>query len=289
MPFCTNCGSNLTDQARFCANCGRPAPGVTAAGFPVPAPPPPDPLEFKIEGDNLQVARVRLKPGQEIYAEAGKMVYKTANVSWESRVTGDSIGQKIWGALKRKIMGESLFFTYFRASSDGEVGFAGSYPGRIHVFDLAPGQSVLAQRDAFLFAQSSVQLDVALVKRLGAGFFGGEGFILEKLTGPGAVFIHGGGDFVEFALNPGEVLQVDTGCIVAFDESVDYDIQLAGGIKTAIFGGEGLFLATLTGPGRVIVQSLTLNKLRRELAPTRTGGDEHSAIGSLSGFLNSED
>src|SRR3712207_1729030 len=115
--------------------------------------------------------------------------------------------------------------------------------------------------------------------RSGAGFFGGEGFILERLTGPGSVFIHGGGDFIEFNLRPGEVLQVDTGCIVGFDESVGYDIQFVGGIKTAIFGGEGLFLATLTGPGRVVVQSMTLEKLRRELAPATTGGgDEKSPL-----------
>src|SRR5688500_4674696 len=173
------------------------------------------------------------------------MLYKTPNVSWETRMRGDSLGQKIWGAVKRKLMGESLFMTYFRASAPGEVGFAGSYPGRIQVFDLTPAQSVLVQRDSFLFAQTTVQLNIALVKKIGAGFFGGEGFILQKLTGPGTVFIHGGGDFVEFNLAPGESLQVDTGCIVAFDESVNYDIQFVGGIKTAIFGGEGIFLATL--------------------------------------------
>jgi uncharacterized protein (AIM24 family) len=127
------------------------------------------------------------------------------------------------------------------------------------------------------------------VKRLGAGFFGGEGFILEKLTGPGLVFIHAGGDFVEFTLNAGEALQVDTGCIVAFDESVDYDIQFVGGIKTALFGGEGLFLATLRGPGRVIVQSMTLEKMRRELVPFRTGGDEHHGLDAITGIFNSDD
>jgi uncharacterized protein (TIGR00266 family) len=247
-------------------------------------------LDYTIHGDNLQVARVRLKPGQEVYAEAGKMLYKTPNVSWETRMQGDSIGQKIWGAVKRKLMGESLFMTYFRATSPGEVGFAGSYPGRIQPFDLAPGQSVLVQRDSFLFAQTTVQLNIAFTKKLGAGFFGGEGFILEKLTGPGSVFIHGGGDFIEFNLQPGEMLQVDTGCIVGFDESVSYDIQLAGGIKTAIFGGEGLFLATLTGPGRVIVQSMTLEKMRRELAPSSSqGGDERSGLGSLTNIFSSED
>jgi len=210
-----------------------------------------------------------------VYAEAGKMVYKTANVEWETRMSGATLGEKLLGALRRSVLGESLFLTYFRAASVGEVGFAGHYPGKIQVFDLQAGQSILAQRDAFLFAQPTVQLTVALVKRLGAGFFGGEGFILEKLTGPGSVFIHAGGDFVEFNLAQGQQIQVETGCIVAFDESVEYDIQFAGGIKTAIFGGEGLFLATLSGPGRVIVQSMTLQRMRRELAPGRSGGDQH--------------
>jgi uncharacterized protein (TIGR00266 family) len=279
--FCTHCGAQLSEGARFCPHCGRPAGGSEITAVPR--------LEYTVQGDNLQIARVRLKTGQEVYAEAGKMIYKTPNVSWETRMSGSSLGDKLWGAVKRKLMGESLFLTYFRAVSDGEVGFAGTYPGRIQVFDLAAGQSVLVQRDSFLFAQTTVQLNLALVRKLGAGFFGGEGFILEKLTGPGAVFIHGGGDFVEFTLTAGEVLQVDTGCIVAFDEGVDYDIQMVGGIKTALFGGEGLFLATLTGPGRVIVQSITLEKMRREMAPTRHGGDEHKGLDVLSGIFNSDD
>jgi len=285
MAFCVNCGTRLADEARFCAGCGTPHSGAPAVAVPVVV----QPLDYTIQGDNLQVARVKLKPGQEVYAEAGKMIYKTANVQWETRMSGETLGDKIWGAVKRKLMGESLFMTYFRASTDGEVGFAGGYPGRIQVFELAAGQSVMVQRDGFLFAETTVQLNVALVKKLGAGFFGGEGFILERLTGPGTVFVHGGGDFVEFTLKPAEVLQVDTGCIVAFDEGVNYDIQLAGGIRTAIFGGEGLFLATLTGPGRVIVQSMTLQKMRRELAPARTGGDERSGMGSISGLFSSDD
>lgn len=297
MAFCTNCGNNMPDDARFCASCGQqtgaPA-GQPAAGFTHQAgyvpPPAIAPLDYTIHGDNLQVARVRLKPGQEVFAEAGKMLYKTPSVHWETKMQGDSIGQKIWGAVKRKLMGESLFMTYFRAMAEGEVGFAGSYPGRIQPFDLAPGQSVLVQRDSFLFAQTTVQLNVAFVKKLGAGFFGGEGFILEKLTGPGSVFIHGGGDFIEFSLKPGESLQVDTGCIVGFDESVSYDIQFVGGIKTAIFGGEGLFLATLTGPGRVIVQSMTLEKMRRELAPmSGQGGDERGPMSVFNNVFGSED
>jgi len=248
-----------------------------------------EPLDFEIHGDNLQVARVRLKPGQEIYAEAGKMVYKGTAVEWETRMTGESIGEKLWGALKRKLGGESLFMTYFRTNTGGEIGFAGNYPGRVQHFELAAGQSILVQRDSFLFAQSSVQFNIAFVKKIGAGFLGGEGFILQKLTGPGSVFIHGGGDFLEFQLGAAETLQVDTGCIVGFDESVDYDIQFVGAIKTAIFGGEGLFLATLTGPGRVVIQSMTVEKLRRELNPVRRGGDERGPLESLGGLFSSED
>lgn len=278
----------MADGARFCNNCGRPL-GATGGVPATIATPAPEPLDYTIQGDNLQIARIRLKPGQELYAEAGKMIYKTANVQWETRMTGSTLSEKLMGALRRTVTGESLFVTYFRCDTPGEVGFAGSYPGRIQIFDLKPGQTILAQRDAFLFAQSSVQFNVAFVKRLGAGFLGGEGFILEKFTGPGAVFIHAGGDFVEFDLAAGQTLQIDTGCIVAFDESVDYDIQLVGGIKTALFGGEGLFLATLTGPGHVVIQSMTLEKMRRELSPMRTGGDEHNPLRSIGGILGSED
>jgi len=283
MSFCVNCGAQIADEAKFCGSCGRPV-GSGAVATTVAAP-----LDYTIQGDNLQVARVRLKPGQEIYAEAGKMVYKTANVQWETRMSGTTLGEKLLGALRRTITGESLFLTYFQSMGPGEVGFAGNYPGKIQAFDLAAGQSIVAQRDAFLFAQSTVQFNVALARNLGAGFFGGEGFILEKLTGPGTVFIHAGGDFVEFNLATAETLQIETGCIVAFDESVNYDIQFVGGIKTALFGGEGLFLATMTGPGRVIVQSMTVNKLRRELAPSRTGGDEHGPLSAIGGIFQSDD
>jgi uncharacterized protein (TIGR00266 family) len=246
------------------------------------------PLDYNIQGDNLQLARVRLQPGQEVYAEAGRMIYKTPSVLWETRMSGHSIGEKIWGAVKRKLMGESLFWTYFRASAPGEVGFAGSYPGRIQAFDLPPGQSILVQRDSFLFAQSSVQIDIALVKKLGVGFFGGEGFILQRLTGPGSVFIHAGGDFVDFDLAAGEVLQVETGSVVAFDESVQYDIEFVGGIRNAIFGGEGVFLTTLSGPGRAIIQSMTLEKMRREMVPLRPGGDEHRGWDAVSGIFDQD-
>ncbi|MCC7234968.1 MAG: TIGR00266 family protein [Bryobacterales bacterium] len=291
MPFCTGCGAQINDSARFCPGCGRPnggAPRPQGGGMEVGYTSD-EPLEYEVFGDNLQVARLKLKPGQELYAEAGKMVYKTPSVSWETRMSGNSLGEKIWGALKRKVMGESLFLTYFRSNGSGEVGFAGDYPGRIQVFTLDAARSILVQRDSFLCAQSTVQLNIAFTKKLGAGFLGGEGFILEKLTGPGTAFIHAGGDHLEFELKQGEMLQVDTGCIVAFEESVTYDIQFVGGIKTAIFGGEGLFLATLTGPGKVIIQSMTLEKLRRQFVSPASGGDERSGLGSITGLLGSED
>jgi uncharacterized protein (TIGR00266 family) len=296
MAFCTNCGSQIGDGSKFCPNCGQQIGAASAAdSYSVAA--PPAPLKYDIEGHNLQIARVHLQPGQEIYAEAGKMIYKAANVDWDTRMTGQSVGQKIIGAIKRKLMGESFFFTHFRASNAvGEVGFAGHYPGKIQVFELAAGQTIMVQRDGFLFAQNSVTLDIAMVRRLGAGLLGGEGFILQKLTGPGAVFVHAGGDHVDFTLAPGETLQVQTGHLVAFEPSVNYDVQLVGSIRTAIFGGEGLFLTTLTGPGRVILQSMTLERLRHELSPQehRHSGDERNPLGAiasgdLSSFFRSDD
>ena len=288
MAFCTNCGSQLSGGAAFCPSCGTPLSGATPAtpAAPVVAAPP---LEYKIEGDNLQVVRIKLKPGQDVYAEAGKMVYKTPSVEWETRMTGEGLGAKLYGALKRKLSGESLFMTHFRTLSEGEVGLAGDFPGRIQAFDLEPGKAILVQRDGFIAAESSVTFDIAFTKKIGAGLFGGEGFILQKLTGPGTAFIHGGGDFVEFDLAAGESLQVDTGCVVAFDESVQYDVQFAGGIKTGIFGGEGLFLATLQGPGKAIIQTMTLSKLRRELGGGKTGGGEAHGLGSLTNMFGSND
>jgi uncharacterized protein (TIGR00266 family) len=292
MAFCTNCGTQNDDAAAFCGSCGTSSGGVAAALPTVPAVRA-EPLQYDIEGDNLECVRIHMKPGQEIIAEAGKMVYKTPDVLWETKMTGAGLGGKLMGALKRKLTGESLFLTHFKTTGGaGEVGFAGEFPGRIQAFDLAAGQSVLCQRDAFIVAESTVELGIAFAKKIGAGLFGGEGFILQKLTGPGTAFIHAGGDFVKFELKQGEVLQVDTGCIVAFDESVNYDVQLAGGIATSIFGGEGLFLATLTGPGRVTIQTMTLSKLRRQLGGglgAKSGGGQASGLGTLTQFLGSDD
>jgi uncharacterized protein (AIM24 family) len=285
MAFCVTCGSPLPDTGRFCTNCGTPISGAT--GDPSVA--VQQRLDYTIQGDNLQMIRIKLQPGQELFAEAGKNGLQADPGGLGDAHDRRDAGRKNLGRRKAQAYGRIALYDIFSCFVPGEVGFAGSYPGRVQAFDLKAGQGIFVQRDAFVVAQSSVTLNIALVKRLGAGFFGGEGFILEQLTGPGTVFIHAGGDFVEFTLAAGESLQVDTGCIVAFDETVDYDIQLAGGIRTAIFGGEGLFLATLTGPGRVIIQSLTLEKMRRELAPYRTGGDEHNGLNVISSIFNDDD
>ncbi len=247
-------------------------------------------MEYTIVGDNLQVLRMKLEPGEEVFAEAGKFLFKTPNVSMDTRMPGKGLGKKVFGALKRAILGESLFLTYFSANSiPNEVAFAGNFPGRIQAIELTGEHPFIAQKDAFLCATSGINLSIAFQKKLGAGFFGGEGFVLEKFEGSGIVFIHAGGDHILFNLGPGEVLEVDTGCIVGFDETVDYDIKFVGSIKTGIFGGEGLFLATLRGPGRVIVQSLTLSKLRREIGiRAHEGGGESTGLDvvkSLGGLL----
>ena len=225
---------------------------------------------YRIEGDNLEMLIVKVQ-GHPVFAEAGKMIYMKGNVNMETRMsTSGNKGffGKLLEAGKRILAGESLFLTYF--SGLGEVGFAGDFPGRILPVQLE-GETILAQKDAFLAAIGEIEIGIALQKRIGGGLFGGEGFIVEKISGRGVVFIHAGGDLVSFDLAPGETIRVDTGCSVAWDESVTYDVQFVGGIKTTIFGGEGLFLNTLTGPGTVIIQTMPLSKLRRQLQAAREG------------------
>jgi uncharacterized protein (TIGR00266 family) len=189
------------------------------------------------------------------------------------------------GGLKRKILaGESFFLTFFRSHTpSARVAFAGPYPGKIMRMPLA-NSAVICQRDAFLCAAGPIDINIAFTKRLGAGFFGGEGFILQKLEGSGEAFIHSGGTIIEMTLKPGEKLRVDTGCLVAFDPTVDYDIQFVGGIKTAIFGGEGLFFATMTGPGRVWIQTLPFSRLADRIIAARKG-DREDVKRDLGGML----
>lgn len=249
-------------------------------------------MRYEIIGSNLQFVKIYLSVGEEIYAEAGKMMFKSNNMNMETKMTGSTPKDLFKDVLTRTLAGESIFMTYFTPiEGEGYVSFAGNFPGKIQAVELKPEISFIAQRDAFVCAEKTVKFSITFQKKVGAVFFGGEGFILEKFTGPGTVFIHAGGDFYSIELGVNEKIQIDTGCIVGFDETVNYDVEFVKDVKTAIFGGEGIFLATLTGPGKIILQSLTLARLRREIGGTitRKGGEKFGIGGILGNILGSED
>ena len=234
-------------------------------------------MRYEIVGDNLQMVVVHLSAGEMVYGEAGAMVYMSENMEMNARARGGFLK-----GLKRKLAGETFFLTEFTPrSGEGFVAFAGNAPGRIKAIELK-GEEFIAQKDAFLCAQEGVDLDIAFTKKLRAGIFGGEGFILERLSGKGTAFIHACGDFIEMELAPGEVVKVDTGSVVGFDASVEYDIALAGNVKSMLFGGEGIFLTTLRGPGRVLLQSMTLANLAAALRPFLPSGAGSSGTSGTS-------
>ncbi|PKM90081.1 MAG: TIGR00266 family protein, partial [Firmicutes bacterium HGW-Firmicutes-12] len=241
-----------------------------------------DVIDYKIHGDDMQLVEIELDPGEGVRAEAGAMTYMGEGIEMETSASGG-----LMGGLKRAITGESFFITSFtnQGRGKGYVAFGAPYPGRIIPLDLTElGGSFLCQKDSYLCSAIGVEVEVAFTRKLGAGLFGGEGFILQKLTGEGLAFVHAGGTIIEKNLAPGEKLRVDTGCLVAFAPTVDYDIKMIGGFKNALFGGEGLFLANLTGPGLVYLQSLPLSRLAdRIIASARIGGqkEEQSGVGSI--------
>ncbi|MBT3658501.1 MAG: TIGR00266 family protein, partial [Rhodospirillaceae bacterium] len=220
-------------------------------------------VEYKLIGDDIQVVEVILDPGETVIAEAGAMNYMEDGISFEAKMgDGSDPDAGVFGKLlevgKRAITGESIFMTHFTHHGNGKsrVAFAAPYPGKIMAIDMSSiGGELICQKDAFLCAALGTKVDIAFNKRLGAGFFGGEGFILQRLSGDGMAFVHAGGTIIEKQLN-GETLRVDTGCIAAFTSGIEYDIERAGGLKSMFFGGEGLFLATLKGTGTVYLQSL---------------------------------
>ncbi len=256
-------------------------------------------LDYEIIGDDMQMVLVELDPGETVIAEAGAMNYMEDGITFEARMgDGSAANEGLMGKLlavgKRAITGESLFMTHFthRGTGKKHVAFAAPYPGKIIPIDLSTiGGELICQKDAFLCAAKGTRLSIAFQRRLGVGFFGGEGFILQKLQGDGLAFIHAGGTIIKRELAPGETLRVDTGCLAAFDPGVDYDIQRAGNLKSMFFGGEGLFLATLTGPGTVWVQSLPFSRLADRIiahAPASGGKDkgEGSVLGGLGRMLD---
>jgi len=242
-------------------------------------------IEYEILGDDMQAVVIELDPGEAVQAEAGAMLYMDDDIKMDTGTGGG-----IFKGLSRVFTGESFFITNFANNGGGKakVAFSAPYPGKIVPLDLGAMQgSMLCQKDAFLCAAKGTEIAVAFTKRLGAGVFGGEGFILQKLTGDGLAFAHAGGTVISRDLAPGERVRVDTGCLVALQESVEYDIQFVGGFTNALFGGEGLFLATLRGPGRVYLQSLPFSRLadRIRVAVGRNRG-EHRGVGGLgSGLL----
>lgn len=224
-------------------------------------------MRYKISGDNLQLVTVQIDPGEKIYAESGAMVYMSANIGIETRSRGG-----VLKGLGRKMAGESMFLVEFTSSGGtGLVSMGGNTPGTIKAIDFAPGKEFIIQKKAFLAASNEVQLDTIFHKRLGAGLFGGEGLIIQKLSGNGTAFINACGDFVEFDLKENQVLKVDTGCAVGWDSTVDYDIERIKGIKNMFLGGEGIFLTVLKGPGKVYLQSMSLMDLAREIIPYSGG------------------
>ena len=249
-------------------------------------------IDYKIKGHDIQYVEIELDPAETVIAEAGAMLYMKEGIDFMTKMGDGSEPEKglfgkLLSAASRKITGESIFITHFTHQGSGKshVAFAAPYPGTIVPIDLVKiGGSVIVQRNAFLCAALGTKLSMHFNQKLGAGFFGGEGFILQKLQGDGMAFIHAGGTLIEHELN-GETLRVDTGCVVGFQEGIDFSIQRAGNLKSMVFGGEGLFLATLQGTGKVWLQSMPISKLINQLSPRGTNSNKEESNGLLNSLF----
>ncbi len=254
-------------------------------------------IDYRVIGNEMQCVEIELDPQETALAEAGSMMMMDDHIEMKT-IFGDGSNQdqgllgKFFSAGKRILTGESLFMTTFTHTGEGKshVTFAAPYPGKVMPFDLSEyNHKIICQKDAFLCAAKGVAVGLEFQKKLGAGFFGGEGFIMQKLEGDGMSFLHAGGTIVEKELEAGQILKVDTGCLVAFTDDVDYDIEYIGGIKSALFGGEGLFYASLKGPGKVWLQSLPLSRLAdRIYSHAPQGGGKQKGESSLLGGLGDE-
>ena len=258
-------------------------------------------IEYKIYGDDMQFVEVELDPNEATVAEAGGMMYMDDGIEMET-VFGDGSQQQsgimgaLMGAGKRLLTGESLFMTVFhnRSGQKRKVAFGAPYPGKIIAIHLSEvGGELVAQKDSFLAAAKGVSIGIAFQRKLGVGLFGGEGFIMQRLLGDGWAFVHAGGTLQERTLAPGELIRVDTGCIVALQPSVNYEIEYVGKIKSALFGGEGLFFATLRGPGKIWLQSLPLSRLANRIVSAvpglgRGSREEGSILGKIGGLIDGD-
>jgi uncharacterized protein (TIGR00266 family) len=243
-----------------------------------------DVIDYKIFGDDAQLVEIELDPGESVRAETGAMCYMEDGIQMQT-----STGGGLFKGLKRAIAGEGFFITSFANSGHGKqsVGFAAPYPGKIIPVDLGQiGGEIICQKDAFLCAANGIEIEIAFTKRFGAGLFGGEGFILQRLRGDGLAFIHAGGCIIERELRAGEKLRLDTGCLVAMEPSIDYNIEFTGGFKNALFGGEGLFMASLKGSGKVYLQSMPFSRLAdRVAAATGLTGSSKGEVKRGGGLL----
>ncbi len=310
---CTSCGAELSPSARFCTRCGA----RVAAPPPPPAAPPPPPaesyaygnqmgqrldlpdptvtargrgvtgMEYQIVGTTLQAVILELDPGETVYSESGAMSWMSGNIQMATNTRGGGLG----GIFKRALTGESLFLNEFTsAGGKGIVAFASDFPGKIVPVPLVEGQSMIVQKQAFLCAEKTVGLEIHFRKKLGAGFFGGEGFIMQKLTGPGVAFVCLDGEIVEYTLEPGQVLKVDTGHVAMYEPTVEFDIEMVKGFRNILLGGEGLFLTTLRGPGRVWLQTMPTANLAKAIAgylplTGRSSSGSSSTLGNVIGGL----
>lgn len=306
---CPNCQNPYTPGQKFCKSCGAKLEGLAPNPVTMSAPPSVNAayaspsaagnrmrkaheVEFKIHGEDIQFVEIMLDPGETIIAEAGAMMYMDSAIHMDT-IFGDGSGKesndlmgKLFSAGKRVLTGESLFMTSFTNTAGIKrcVSFAAPYPGTVVPFDLGDyGGMLICQKDSFLCAAMGISVGIAFQKKIGAGLFGGEGFIMQKLEGDGLAFMHAGGTIIKKDLQPGETLMLDTGCLVAMTANINYDIKFAGNIKTALFGGEGLAFATLTGPGTVWLQSLPFSRLADRIFSAGKGKnrEEGSILGNI--------
>lgn len=256
-------------------------------------------VDYKLYGDDMQFVEIELDPNESVLSEAGAMMYMDQKIRMETifgdgstKNEGKGLMGKLMGAGKRLVTGEGLFMTIFSNVDSGKahVAFAAPYPGKIIPFDLAQmNGTIICQKDAFLCAAKGVSVGIHFRKKIGAGFFGGEGFIMQKLEGDGMAFLHAGGTIIKKELQAGETLSIDTGCLVAMSENVDFDVKFVGDIKSGLFGGEGLFLGELRGPGQVWLQSLPFSRMANKIYSSANGIEnkgESSPLGELSVLTN---
>ena len=238
-------------------------------------------MEYKIYGTIMQTVVMELDPGETVFSESGGLAWMSGNIAMNTSGRGGGLG----GMFKRAISGESLFMVEFTSQgSKGMVAFAADFPGKIIPVHLGPGQQIIAQKDAFLCAEKTITTDIHFRRNLGSGLFGGEGFILQKLTGPGVAFVSLDGEIVEYTLAPGQIMKVDTGCVAMFEPTVSYDVEMVKGFKNVLFGGEGLFLSTLTGPGRIWLQTMPMINLAKAIAPYLANANSGGSGGNSGGF-----